>query len=179
MIFAFASILQLLLQWLLPRPITLKSKKPFSDTPVKILVLGNSHMKTVDALQLVHGLGGHVVHGVAPARRLSTSHGHPLRAYNSVPHWPNSVFPEASQQVIVLRSFLPQSFNSPPHLRFVFTCYLLVTSMIASLFSNPVMTCQICLIIFQYLYCTFLVKQVRKICYVSPSALLLITKNLN
>ena len=123
MIFAFASILQLLLRWLLPRPITLKSKKSFSNTPVKILVLGYSHMKTVDAHQLEHGLGGHVVHGVAPARRLSTSHGHPLRAYNSVPHWPNSVFPKASQQVIVLRSFLPQSFNSPPHLRFVFPCY--------------------------------------------------------
>ena len=135
MIFAFASILQLLLQWLLPRPINLKSKKPFSDTPVKILVLGDSHMKTVDALQTEQGLGGHVVHGVEPARRLSTSHGHPLRAYNSVPHWPNSVFPEASQQVIILRS------------------------------------CQICLIIFQYLYCTFLVKQVRKIRYVLPSAL--------
>ena len=70
MIFAFASILQLLLQWLMPRPINLKSKKPFSDTPVKILVLGDSHILTVDALQLVHGLGGHVVHGVAPARRL-------------------------------------------------------------------------------------------------------------
>ena len=77
MIFAFASILQLLLQWLLPRPITLKSKKPFSDKPVKILVLGDSHMKTVDSLKLEYGLGGHVVHGVAPARRLSTSHGHP------------------------------------------------------------------------------------------------------
>ena len=144
MIFAFASILQLLLQWLLPRPITLKSKKPFSDTPVKILVLGDSHMKTVDALQLVHGLGGHVVHGVAPARRLPP-HADTLWELTTVcvPHWPNSVFPEASQQVIILPS------------------------------------CQICLIIFQYLYCTFLVKQVRKIRYVSPSALLLITKNLN
>ena len=56
-------------------------------------------------------------------RRLSTSHGHPLRAYNSVPYLPNSGFPEASQQVIVLCSFLTQSFNSPPHLRFVFPCY--------------------------------------------------------
>ena len=50
--------------------------------------------------------------------------------------------------------------------------------MIASLYPNPVRTCQICLIIFQYLYCTFLVKLVRKIRYVSPSALLLITKKL-
>ena len=123
MIFAFASILQLFLRWLLPRPISLKSKKPFSNMPVKILVLGDSHMKTVDAHQLEHGLGGLVVHGAAPARRLSTSHGHPLRAYNSVPHWLNSVFPEASQQVIVLCSVLPQSFDSPPHLRFVFPCY--------------------------------------------------------
>ena len=66
-----------------------------------ILFLGDSHMKSLLVADLEAGLGGCVTHGILPAASLTTTGGHPLRAYNSAFNWPQSFYPRAAQELRV------------------------------------------------------------------------------
>ena len=85
--------------------ITAKHQRPH-HTPDLTLLVGDSHMKTINCRAVEAGLGGAKFvcgeHIAAPLTgRRSPRAGKPGRAYNSVGSWPNAKYPESSLDKVV------------------------------------------------------------------------------